>query len=327
MTKPPRRSPSLLAAKLRKPELFDRPMPDWIAPCLPTLVDRPPVGPEWLHEIKWDGYRVSAYLDGGKVSIFTRGGHDWTHRFPAIAEAIAALPLHDAVIDGEAVVLDDQGRASFTGLQQALGTSGRGPGRRTAAEAVLYAFDLLFLDGHDLRAWSLENRRDALEGILHDAPAGLLFSMSFDVSGADLFASACENELEGIVSKRRDLPYLSGRRDDWLKTKCVQDGTFVVIGYQPSSTSKEALGAVHVAEEAGGALRYAGAVGSGFSRQAALAMQKKLDALGRPTPAAMGLKIKGAKWSEPRIRVDVNYRATTREGLLRHASFKGVREE
>ena len=248
--------------------------------------------------------------------------------FPTIAAAIAALPLHDAVIDGEAVVLDDQGRASFSDLQQALGTSGRGPGRGSAAEAVLYAFDLLFLDGHDLRGWSLENRRDALEGVSFTMLlAGLLFSKSFDLSGADLFASACENELEGIVSKRRDLPYVSGRRDDWLKTKCVQDGTFVVIGYQPSSTSKAALGAVHVAEEAEGALRYAGAVGSGFSRQAALAMQKKLDALGRPTPAAMGLKIKGAKWSEPRIRVDVNYRATTREGLLRHASFKGVREE
>ena len=302
-------------------------MPTWIAPCLPTLVDQPPVGPGWMHEIKWDGYRVSVHVDDGSAAIFTRNGHDWTHRFPAIAEAAAALPLHDAVMDGEAVVLDDQGRSSFSALQQALGTGGRGPGKRKASEAVLYAFDLLFLDGHDLRDWSLENRRDALATIVDPTSPAILFSKSFDVSGADLFTSACENGLEGIVSKRRTLPYASGRRDDWLKTKCVQDGTFVVIGYQPSSTTKTALGAVHVAEDAGGSLRYVGAVGSGFSREAAAAMQKRLDALGKPTPAVMGLRIKGARWSLPKLRVDVNYRATTREGLLRHASYKGVRED
>ncbi len=334
MPKPPRLPPNqtlkIHAAKATpatRNGAYDLPLPAWIKPCLPTLVDKPPVGPEWLHEIKWDGYRVSAYLDGGKVAIYTRNGHDWTHRFPAIAAAVAALPIHSAVIDGEAVALDEQGRASFSLLQAALGTGGRGPGKREAAEAVLYAFDLLFLDGHDLRGWSLANRRDALETIAAPAAPAILFSQSFDVSGADLFTSACTHELEGIVSKRRDLPYASGRREDWLKTKCVLDGTFVVIGYQPSATTKMALGAVHVAEEGKGGLRYVGAVGSGFSHKAAADMQKRLDALGKPTPEVMGLRIKGAKWSKPEVRVDVNYRATTREGLLRHASFKGVRED
>ena len=154
------------AADPRQAALFDQPLPGWIAACLPTLVDKPPEGPNWVHEIKWDGYRVSAYLDDGKVAIYTRNGHDWTHRFPSIARAVAALPLHSAVIDGEAVVLDDQGRSSFSALQAALGTGGRGPGKRQATEAVLYAFDLLFLDGHDLRGWSLDNRRDALGTIV-----------------------------------------------------------------------------------------------------------------------------------------------------------------
>ncbi len=148
MPKPPRLPPAQ-TLKIRPPPQPPRreaagaagdgsacPLPAWIAPCLPTLVDKPPVGPEWLHEIKWDGYRVSAYLDHGRVAIYTRNGHDWTHRFPAIAAAVAALPIHSAVIDGEAVALDEQGRASFSLLQAALGTSGRGPGNRQADEAT-----------------------------------------------------------------------------------------------------------------------------------------------------------------------------------------------
>ena len=312
---------------LRTRQTAEAPLPDWIAPCLPTLVDRPPEGARWQHEVKFDGYRVSAYLAGGSAIIRTRNGHDWTHRFPAIAAAVAALPIHDAVIDGEAVVLDEQGRSSFSLLQAALGTSGRGPGKRKADEAILYAFDLLYLDGHDLRGWSLGNRRDALLSVIGEADPVLRFSQAFETTGASLFAAAAENELEGIVSKRLDQPYHSGRSEDWLKTKCVRDGTFIVIGYQPSESSRASLGAVHVAEETAEGLRYAGAVGSGFSRQAALDMQRRLDALGKPTPATMGLRIKGAKWARPELRVDVHYRARTREGLLRHASFKGVRED
>ena len=161
MAKPPRKSAAL------RP--YD-PFPGWIPPCLPTLVERPPEGAQWQHEVKWDGYRVSAYLDAGKVTIRTRNGHDWTHRFPAIAAAVAGLPAQEAIIDGEAVALDEHGRANFGLLQQALGTGGgaRGLGKRTAHEAKLYCFDLLFLDGHDLRSWSLENRRDALLGNIGD---------------------------------------------------------------------------------------------------------------------------------------------------------------
>ena len=309
------------------PGSLDQLVPAWIPPCLPTLVERPPEGMTWQHEIKWDGYRVSAYLDDGNVTIRTRNGHDWTHRFPAIAAAMADIPVHNAIIDGEAVLLDEEGKSSFAALQAALGTGGRGPGKRLAVEARLYCFDLLFLDGHDLREWSLSNRRDALLATIGERNPDLLFSQAWETTGAELFAAATENGLEGIVSKRNDLPYRSGRQDDWLKTKCVRDGTFVVVGYQPSTANKAALGAVHVASEEAGALRYVGAVGSGFSLKAAAEMQRRLDAIGKPTPDVMGLKIKGAKWARPVLRVDVNYRATTREGLLRHASFKGVRED
>ena len=317
--------PAAMPADARRPDLFDQPLPPWIKPCLPTLVDAPPVGPGWVHEIKWDGYRVSAYLDDGEVVIRTRNGHDWTRSFPAIAASVAALPLHSAVIDGEAVVLDDTGRSSFSVLQAALGTGDRDGRRRPASRAVLYAFDLLFLDGHDLRGWSLADRLAALDTIGGPHSPAVLLNEGYGGCGADLFASARDHGLEGIVSKRRDAPYRSGRRGEWLKTKCVRDGTFVVIGYQPSVALPSALGAVHVAEEARGALRYVGAVGSGFSRRAAVDLQRRLDALGKPTPPVMELRIEGARWSRPTLRVDVTFRATTAEGFLRHASFKGVR--
>ena len=192
---------------------------------------------------------------------------------------------------------------------------------------MLYAFDLLFLDGHDMREWSLANLVAALETIGGPKSPAVLLNEGYDGSGADLFAKAREHGLEGIVSKSRETPYRFGRRDEWLKTKCVRDGTFVVIGYQPSAADRATLGAVHVAEDTGGSLRYVGAIGSGFSHKAASEMQRRLDALDKPTPAVMGLRINGARWSKPTLRIDVNYRATTAEGLLRHASFKGVRAE
>ena len=140
------------------------------------------------YEIKWDGYRVSAYLEAGKATIYTRNGDDWTHRFPAIAASVTALPLHSAVIDGEAVVLDDQGRSSFSALQATLGTSGRGAGQRRASAAVLYAFDLLFLNGYDMRDWSVTNRLAALETISGPKSPAILLNQGYNGSGADLFA-------------------------------------------------------------------------------------------------------------------------------------------
>ena len=311
--------PAIVAAPSdpRQPGLFDLPLPGWMRPCLPTLVDKPPSGPQWVHEIKWDGYRVSVYVDAGKVTIRTRNGHDWTKRFPAIARAAAALKLRSAVLDGEAVILDERGRSSFAELQADLDRHG-------SERAVLYAFDLLFLDGEPLWTKPLYERRLILASIVSTRSA-ILLSEDYIGDGADLFRLACEQELEGIVSKRLDKPYRGGRSRTWLKTKCVLDGEFVIIGYQPGSGARQAtLGALHVASFDGHALRYVGAVGTGFSEAVAAILRQKLDAIAATGCAVPGLKVKGAVWVAPDFRAAVAYRAVTTAGELRHASFKGL---
>lgn len=166
-------------ADRRQLDLFDEPMPAWIEPCKPRLVKTPPAGPTWLHEIKWDGYRVSAYLKDGTATVRTSGGIDWTRRFPAIAAAVEALPVRSAILDGEAIVLDKAGRSHFGDLQAALGRR-RGGG----TEIRLLAFDLLYFDGMDIRTWPLENRRAVLEGLIcASTGSALLLSQEFDAPG------------------------------------------------------------------------------------------------------------------------------------------------
>ena len=300
-----------------RPACLDEPLPKWIRPCLPTLVDKPPVGPQWVHEIKWDGYRVSAYVADGKATIRTRNGHDWTARFPAIARAAAALKVRSAVIDGEAVILDDRGRSSFAELQADLDLHG-------SDRAVLYAFDLLFLDGEDLRKKPLEERRLALGGMIPKRSA-ILMSEEFGGAGADLFKIACENELEGIVSKRLDRAYRSSRSRDWLKTKCVLSDAFVIIGYQPGTGAvRTPIANIKIARFDGERLRYAGAVGTGFSEAVAAALRQRLDRIKASGCAVRGLKVGGAVWVSPDLRARVAYRGETTSGELRHASFKGL---
>ncbi len=191
---------------------------------------------------------------------------------------------------------------------------------------MLYAFDLLFLDGEDLRAKPLEDRRAGLGGII---PAGgaVVMSEAYAGAGADLFRIACEHELEGIVSKRLDKPYRSGRRLEWLKTKCVQSDAFVVIGYQPTSGAvRGALANIKIATFDGARLRYAGAVGTGFSEAVATALRKRLDAIATTKCPVAGLKGKGAVWVSPDLRAEIAYRGLTTAGELRHASFKGLIE-
>ncbi|WP_210482876.1 non-homologous end-joining DNA ligase [Microvirga antarctica] len=306
----------------RQGALFDLPVPGWIEPCLPTLVAKAPSGPQWVHEIKWDGYRISAYLDAGKATIRTRNGHDWTTRFPLIAEALAALPVHSAVLDGESVVLDEQGRSDFSALQAALG-KGRA-GRNPAGSAIFYAFDLLFLDGHDLRDWKLESRRDALEAILSHRDEVIRLSEEIKGEGPTIFAHASQHGLEGIVSKRRDAPYKSGRRDEWRKTKCVLSDTFFVIGFE---TTGGTLASIRLAHFESGTLKVAGGLGTGFSRSSAADLLKRLKPLVTMRPPVAGAGGKGVVWTKPKIRVEVEYRGWTADCQLRHPSFKGIREE
>ncbi|WP_020175371.1 non-homologous end-joining DNA ligase [Methyloferula stellata] len=295
-------------------------MPAWVEPCKPTLAKVPPAGPAWLHEIKWDGYRVSAYLKDGKATVRTSGGLDWTRRFPAITSAVEALPVRSAIIDGEAVVLDEFGRSHFGDLQKALGRCGGG------AKIQIFAFDLLYFDGMDLRAWPLENRHAVLEGLIGDGTgAALVISQEFDAPGARIFDHACRVGLEGIVSKRRDRPYRSGKKNgDWLKIKCVQSDTFLIIGYQPSTAMRGALGAIHVATVLADRLHYAGAVGTGFSERVARDLKARLDKLVSQTPIISGLRLDKAVWCRPELKAEIAYRDITRAGQLRHASFKRV---
>ncbi|GGC76015.1 non-homologous end-joining DNA ligase [Chelatococcus reniformis] len=272
--------------------------------------------------MKLDGYRLCCQAVDGAVTIWTRNGHDWTARFPGIVASLAKLPVHSAVIDGEAVVLDECGVPSFGALQVALG---RGSWK-AATDAILYAFDLLHLDGMDLRPWKLSERRDALFNIV---PATLLhIRISEDIEGDPrrIFEAACEHGLEGIISKRQAAPYRSGRTGDWVKTKCISSDTFIVIGYEPAS-SGVGVGGLRLAERGDdGRLVSVGGVGTGFTRSVAASLGRKLDAIRQPKPAVPGLRSKTVVWVRPELLAEVEYRAKTNDGDLRHASFKGLRD-
>ena len=215
----------------KQPQLPFDPMPERIEPCLARLISKPPHGDEWSYELKWDGYRLAVHIEPGRVRIITRGGHDWTHRFPGIETEAKRFAPTTMILDGEAVVLDEQGRPDFGMLQNSLG--GRG-GKRPAGNAILYAFDLLYLDGHDLTRMEYGARRSMLEDVLAEKDSSIRLSEEFDADPDELLRNACLHDLEGIIAKHRDRPYRSGRTGDWLKIKCVQSDTFAIVGYEPS---------------------------------------------------------------------------------------------
>lgn len=232
-----------------QPQLPFDPMPERIEPCLALLKPRPPKGPQWAFEVKWDGYRLAVHIEPSGVRILTRGGHDWTTRFPAIVAAAKRLPVPTAILDGEAVVFDEQGRSDFGRLQQSLG--GRG-GKWTSREAVLMAFDLLYFDGRDLTGTELSARRHLLEGLV---PAGgedaIRLSEEIEADGDVLLRIACEHGLEGIIAKDRKSTYRSGRLGDWLKIKCVQSDGFLIVGYEKATASFGGIGRLLLAARKG----------------------------------------------------------------------------
>lgn len=216
-------------------------MPDRIEPCLALLKTSPPSGLDWIYEIKWDGYRLAVHVEPDAVRIITRGGHDWTSRFPTIAEAAQRLGVRSAILDGEAVVLDDRGRSDFGALQKSLG--GRG-GKKVSTEAVLYAFDLIYFDGHDLTGTELSVRRHLLGDLLDGVDGAIQFSEDVASDPDELLANACSLGLEGIIAKHRDRPYRSGRTGDWLKIKCIQSESFMIVGYEQSSVARGGVGSL-----------------------------------------------------------------------------------
>jgi bifunctional non-homologous end joining protein LigD len=303
-------------------------MPDDVRPCLATLVDKVPTGDRWVHEIKWDGYRLIGFIENGNVILRTRNGLDWTHRFPAIAAALAKLPAKTAIIDGEGVVEDESGATSFAALQDALSDTHSG----VAETAVLYAFDLLYLDGEDLRGLPLEERKARLARVIPPGQGGSMrYSEHIEGEGEAMVRNACRLGLEGVISKRRDLPYRPGRGTDWVKTKCTQRQELVIAGFVPSTALKNAIGSLVLGYYRDGRLIHAGKTGTGFTADLARELWRKLNPLRRDTPAfpdkLTSEQRRGAVWVEPKLVGEVELRGWTTDGLLRHAAFKGLRED
>ena len=294
-------------------------------PQLATLVDRAPGGAGWIHEIKFDGYRALAIVHGGKARMLTRSGLDWTEKFGPLADALAALPAKDAVLDGEMGVLDDQGVSSFRLLQEALSDG-------AADRMGFQAFDLLHLDGRDLTPVPLVERKAALRGLLAALPEGspLAYSDHWDGSGNRFFQQACSMELEGIISKRAAAPYRPGRGRDWVKSKCSSRQEMVIGGFSPSEARPGAVASLLVGYWEGDRLVYAGKVGTGMTDALATDLRNRLETLTRKTmPFADVPKVaaKGVRWAEPELVCEVEFRTWTGSGVMRHASFQGLRED
>ncbi|MBZ9775174.1 non-homologous end-joining DNA ligase [Mesorhizobium sp. CO1-1-8] len=317
------RSCRLRQRNLDQPDLPFDPMPERIEPCLALLQPKVPVGPDWLFEVKWDGYRLAVHIDRQDVRILTRGGHDWTHRFPSIAASAKKIGVHTAILDGEAVVLDPQGRSDFGALQRSLG--GRG-GKRTSTESVMMVFDLLYLDGHDLTGSELAVRRHLLEDLIVAGGDGAIrLSEEVEADGAGLLEHVCHAGLEGIIAKRRQQPYRSGRTGDWLKIKCIQSETFKIIGYELSAAARGGIGSLLLAGKRGNDWVYVGAVGTGFNSKEAASLRNALDRLRTHKPA-VPLKGENLVFAQPALIAEIEFRGWSDDGKLRHASYKGLRE-
>lgn len=311
-------------------------MPEFVAPQLATLVEKPPAGEEWLHELKFDGYRMVCHLIRGKATFWSRNGKDWTEKFPNLAEALKALPATAAILDGEVVIVDKQGRSSFQGLQQAMGHGGKGgkAGGGTKVPAFIFQiFDLIYLDGFSLKQTPLRERKAVLEQLLASAKAKspLRYSDHVEGNGAEFFKLACESGLEGIVSKLADSPYESTRTRSWLKSKCLQRQEFVIAGYTPSKKAFPGFGSLVLGVYDKGQLVYCGNVGTGFSIKLRLELQKKLDRISQPAmPFVVKPKDPGLRdthWAKPQLVAEVEFTEWTADGSIRHPSFKGLRED
>ncbi|MFM0222400.1 DNA ligase D [Paraburkholderia dipogonis] len=316
-------SPSIEGAvKARLPATFK--------PQLATLVDAAPPGDEWSYEIKFDGYRVLARIDrdakGSGVQVFTRAGNDWTAKFSKQVKAFERLGIESAWLDGEAVVLDENGVPNFQGLQNAFDAN-------RPQDIIVYLFDIPFLNGYDLRGVPLEQRRAILRALMEEVDDSVLrFSNDFDFSAEDLLRSACDMALEGIIGKRRDSGYMSGRSSTWIKLKCRRRQEFVIGGYSEPSGSRAAFGALLLGVYDGkGKLQYAGRVGTGFDAALLRSVKKELDAhktQRMPFAAAPRERSRTpVHWVEPVLVAECNFAEWTGDGIVRQASFVSLRND
>lgn len=300
-------------------------LPGFIAPQLATLVPEAPSGDDWLHELKFDGYRMVCHLQRGKTHFWSRNQKDWTEKFPNLSKALKALPVTAAILDGEVVVVDKAGRSSFQRLQQSM--------KGGTASFVFQIFDLIYLDGYNLTRVPLRERKAVLEDLLHgvDAKGPLRYSDHVVGNGVRFFKQACDYGIEGIVSKLADSVYESTRTRSWLKVKCIKRQEFVIAGYTPSKKDFPGFGSLILGVYDKGKLVYSGRVGTGFSIKQRLELQKKLDRLSQPAiPFATKPKdpgLRDAHWAKPQLVGEVEFTEWTEEGSIRHPSFQGLRED
>ena len=300
------------------------PLPTSFHAQLATAVTDPPHGDEWLHEMKFDGYRILGRLDKGRVRLVSRNGKDWTDRFPALRDAIAGIGAQRSLLDGEVAVLLPGGNTSFQALQNLMSGAAGG-------QLVYYVFDLLHLDGYDLAGVALEERKSALQRLVAGVGGGQIrYSDHVVGQGEKVFENACRMGMEGIVSKRRDMPYTPGRTRGWLKVKCHLEQEAVIGGYTDPEGSRVGLGALLVGVHGGsGRLFYAGKVGTGFTEKMLQDLRRKLEAREQKTsPFAAGTGLpRNAHWVKPDLVAEVAFTEWTSEGHLRHPTFRGLRED
>ncbi len=300
-------------------------LPARLQPMLATLVAKAPSGEDWVHEIKYDGYRMLARIAKGKCALFSRSGKDWTATFGNVASELARLNLKDAWIDGEVVTLDEHGRSRFQKLQAALAAP-------SDASFSFFVFDLPYLDGRDLRSLPLRERKARLRDVIGNAHGSVRMGPEVVGQGPEFFRQSCSLSLEGAISKRLDSVYADGTRTrDWLKVKCVRRQEMVIGGFTPPQGTRREFGALLLGVHDATGLRYAGKVGTGFDDATLAAIGKLLRARERATPAFVdppsGADGRGARWVRPDLVAEVAFTEWSEAGALRHPSFKGLRTD
>jgi bifunctional non-homologous end joining protein LigD len=288
--------------------------PGFISPALATKIDKPPTGDRWVHEIKFDGYRVQLHIANDDSKIFTRRGNDWTKRFRKVAADAYLINAKSAIIDGEIVVPAADGTTDFSVLQNEL--------KGTSDKIVMVAFDILYLNGQDIRKLPLLERKAILQKLI--AKTAIQFSESFELDGREMFKHACKTGLEGVVSKVRDSRYPTDRTNDWVKVTCAQRETLPIAGFALDGNKWDGI---YIGRERSGQLIYAGKVDHGFTPESEKDLRARLKPLIRKTqPYAKKIAHRGI-WVEPSLLAEIEYRAKSAEGKVRHPFFKGVRED
>jgi bifunctional non-homologous end joining protein LigD len=288
--------------------------PGFVEPALASSIDKVPSGERWIHEIKFDGYRVQLHIANDAIHIYTRRGYDWTKRFRKIAGDAFPINCRSAIIDGEVVVPASDGSTDFSVLQNEL--------KGTSDKIVMVAFDLLYLDGYDLRKLPLDERKAHLKRLIGNT--AIQFSESFEIDGQQMFKHACGVGLEGVVSKVRNSTYQSGRGNDWVKKTCAQRETLPIAGFALKANKFDGI---YMGRRKGADLIYAGKVDHGFDSETARELRARLEPLIRKTQPYAKKIAHRAIWVEPQLLAEIEYRAKSAEGKLRHPFYKGIRED